>query len=81
MHTKLRRLRSDPEAGALSEFEATAVSDFVFKSAGRNLSWLFHALRTDNQRRALAEVARLASLGAADVGTKLYNAGDASDRM
>ena len=43
----------------MSELEATAVSDFIFESGGRNRTWLTHGLRSDSQRRALAKVATL----------------------
>ena len=35
----------------MSELEATAVSDFIFESGGRNRTWLTHGLRADSQRR------------------------------
>lgn len=62
----------------MSELEATAVSDFIFESGGRNRTWLTHGLRSDAQRRALAKVAKLVTL--AEAG-RIYAAAEAADRM
>ena len=77
----LRRLKHQPEAGPMSELEATAVSDFIFKSGGRNLTWLTHGLRSESQRRALSQVATLVSWEEAAAGSQVYTAGEAADRM
>ena len=74
----LRRLTRLPEAGPMSELEATAVSDFIFESGGRNRTWLMHGLRSDSQRRALAKVATLVTL---DEAGQIYAAAEAADRM
>ena len=65
----------------MSELEASAVSDFIFKSGGRNLTWLTHGLRSESQRRALSQVATLVSLEEAAAGSQVYTAGEAADRM
>ena len=62
----------------MSELEATAVSDFIFESGGRNRTWLMHGLRSDSQRRALAKVATLVTL---DEAGQIYAAAEAADRM
>ena len=38
----------------MSELEVAAVSDFLFKSGGRNRTWLTHGMRSESQRRTLS---------------------------